>query len=104
MADLLILEFSVPQAVEVYNQVNGLLGIDPTTHAGEWPDGLLGHEAGSDGSSIVVVESWQSREAQEEFMSARLGPALRQADMPPPTRVTWLPQVGNWQRASSTTS
>jgi hypothetical protein len=98
MADLLIFEFSAPDAVELYNQVNKLIGIDPSTNSGDWPAGMLTHQAGGEGNGLVVVESWESREAQEEFMSARLGPALGQADVPPPTRVTWLPQVGGWQR------
>ena len=98
MPDLLIFEFTAPEAVELYHQVNALLGIDPTSDTADWPAGMLSHQAGGDGDSIVVVESWQSRAAQEDFMSTRLGPALSKADVPPPTRVTWLPQVGSWQR------
>jgi hypothetical protein len=98
MADLLIFEFSAPQAVELYHQVNALLGVDPSSPAADWPAGMLSHQAGSEGDSLIVVESWQSREAQEDFMSTRLGPALSKADVPPPTRVTWLSQVAAWQR------
>jgi hypothetical protein len=98
MADLLILEFTAPEAVELYHQVNNLLGVDPDTGDSDWPDGILSHQAGGEGDSLIVVETWESREAQEEFMSSRLGPALSKADVPPPTRVTWLPQVATWQR------
>ena len=98
MADLLILEFSAPDAVGIYHQVNKLLGMDPTTSAGDWPDGLLSHQAGEAGDSLVVVESWESHAAQEEFMNSRLGPAFAEAQVPPPARATWLSQVGSWTR------
>ena len=98
MADLLIFEFTAPEAVELYHQVNALLGVDPSSDASDWPAGMLNHQAGEDGDRLVVVESWQSREAQEDFMSTRLGPALSKADVPPPTRVAWFSQVGGWQR------
>jgi hypothetical protein len=96
--DLLVLEFSAPAAAELYNQVNKLIGLDPSTGSGDWPTGLLGHQAGADGDTVVVVETSESRAAQEEFMRARLEPAFAQADVPPPARVTWLPLVGSRQR------
>jgi hypothetical protein len=98
MADLCIIEFTTPGAVDLYYRVNKILGIDPTTHAGDWPDGLLSHQAGGEGESLIVVESWASREAQERFMNTRLGPAFGQADVPQPARLTWLPQVGDFRR------
>jgi hypothetical protein len=98
MTDLLVFEFSAPEAVELYRHVNKLIGIDPTANSGDWPDGMLTHQAGADGDSLFVVESWESRAAQEEFMRSRLGPALGKADAPPPVRVTWLSQVASWQR------
>jgi hypothetical protein len=94
MAELLILEFSAPAAVDLYNKVNELLGVDPTTGQGDWPAGLTEHLAGSEGDTLVVVESWESRRLQEEFMRDRLMPAFGEANVPQPTRVTWLPQVG----------
>lgn len=95
MAELLILEFSAPSAVEMYNQVNKALGMDPATGSGERPAGMIDHHAGGDGDSLVVVESWESRQAQEEFMNSRLMPAFAEAHAPQPTRVTWLPEVGH---------
>jgi hypothetical protein len=82
MADLLILEFSAPEAVGLYNQVNKLIGIDPSTDSGDWPAGLLTHQAAGQGDGLVVVESWESRAAQEQFISTRLGPALRRGEHP----------------------
>ena len=94
MAELLILEFSAPSAVDIYQRVNDLLGVDPAAGTGDWPAGLIDHHAGGEGETLVVVESWESREAQDEFMRTRLGPAFGQAQAPEPTRVTWLPEVG----------
>jgi len=94
MAELLILEFSAPSAVDIYERVNELLGVDPTTGTGDWPAGMIDHHAGGEGDTLVVVESWESREAQDEFMRTRLGPAFGEAHVPEPTRVTWLPEVG----------
>jgi hypothetical protein len=99
MAELLILEFSAPEAVELYNQVNKLIGLDPSTGSGDWPSGLISHQVGADGDTLMVVETWESRTAQEEFMRTRLVPAFGQAHVPPPARVTWLGQVSAWRRA-----
>ena len=98
MAEMLILEFTAPGAVQMYEQVNKLLGIDPSTGAGDWPTGILRHQAGATGDTLTVVESWESQEAQDQFMRTRLQPALAEAHMPPPTRVTWLPEAGSWPR------
>lgn len=94
MAEMLVLEFSAPDAVNLYEQVNKALGVDQSSGAGDWPPGMLHHVAGGEGDSLVVVESWQSREAQEQFMRDRLQPAFAETKVPPPHRVTWLPQIG----------
>lgn len=94
MADLLVLEFSSPQATEQYNKVNGLLGVDPATGKGDWPAGIQVHVAGQDGGSLIVVEVWESQAAQEKFMAERLGPALGQAGAPEPSRVQWFSLLG----------
>jgi hypothetical protein len=94
MAELLILEFSAPSAVELYNKVNTLLGVDPAGGTGEWPSGILSHHAGGENDTLVVVETWESRAAQEAFMRDRLMPAFGEANAPQPVRVTWLPEVG----------
>jgi hypothetical protein len=101
MAELLILEFTAPAAVDLYNRVSELLGVDPATGQGDWPAGMIDHHAAGEGDTLVVVESWQSREAQEEFMRDRLMPAFGEANVPQPTRVTWLPEVGRLVPASS---
>jgi hypothetical protein len=98
MAELLIFEFSARDALDLYRKVNELLGIDPDTSTGNWPAEMLSHQAGHEGDSLFVVESWESRTAQEEFMRSRLGPALEKANVPQPARVTWLQQVGEYRR------
>jgi hypothetical protein len=99
MAELLILEFSHPDGAGMYEQVNKNLGLDAATGSGDWPAGLTAHHAGVDGDTFVVVETWESRSAQDDFMRDRLGPAFAEASAPQPTRVTWLSEVGAWTRA-----
>jgi hypothetical protein len=98
MSDLLVLEFSAPEAVGIYNRINEILDIDPSGEGG-WPPGLISHEAGGEADALVVVEEWESREAQDEFMRTRLGPAFGEAHAPQPVRSTWLPAVGSWHRS-----
>lgn len=96
MSEVLILEFrDVDPAL--YATVNSILGLDPATGAGVWPDGLVAHTAGEhlDGNGLSVFEIWESREAQEAFMSSRVAPALGQAGAPDPTRVEWMLLKGN---------
>lgn len=95
MAELLVLEFTSSEAAELYNRVNGLLGVDSGTGEGDWPPGILTHVAGFSGpDQFIVVETWESQAAQEKFMADRLGPALGQAGAPEPRRVQWFTQLG----------
>ena len=76
MAAALILEFEGVTEKE-YRAVNDALGIDPTTGAGDWPDGLVSHSGGlNDDGHLVVMEVWDSPEHQARFMEGRLGEAL----------------------------
>jgi len=45
------------------------------------------------------VEVWESKGDQEKFMSNRLGPALEAENVPPPRRVAWFSEAGNWRRS-----
>lgn len=94
MADGVVLQFAGVSEAE-YDAVNAKLGIDPRTGEGDWPAGLLHHTAGASDGGWVVTEIWESRQAQGEFMSSRLGPAL--AGMPQPN-VTWFGVVADQQR------
>jgi hypothetical protein len=94
MAEVLVLEFSSPNALELYRKASEELGIDPETHHGDWPEGMMQHTAGVDGDTLIVVETWNSRAEQETFMHERLGPALESTGALQPGRVVWLSQVG----------
>jgi hypothetical protein len=90
MAMGLILEFdSIGR--DVYDAVNRKLGLDPTRATADWPSGLLFHAGGAKPGGWVVFEVWESKEAQERFMSERLGRALKEAGVTaPPGRIEWL--------------
>jgi hypothetical protein len=88
MAVGLILEFDGIGRRE-YEAVNHALGIDVA--GGDWPPGLRYHGAGEKDGGLVVYEVWESREAQETFMSERLGRALEEGGVRvPPVRMEWL--------------
>jgi hypothetical protein len=89
MAELFILEFD-GFGEAVYDKVNEILGIDQSTDEGDWPAGLVSHSAGPIEDGWIVIEVWETREDQDEFMKSRLGPALHQAGVDkPPKRAQW---------------
>jgi len=100
MPDVLVLEFNTPEAVELYRKVSGILNVDPSTGSGDWPPPLLHHVAGASGDKLVVVEVWESKAAQEEFMQKDLGPAMEKANVSPPTRAEWFAHAGEMHRHS----
>lgn len=90
MALGLILEFN-GIGRDVYDAVNRHLGIDTSRPGGTWPAGLLYHAAGAKGGGWVVFEVWTTKQAQERFMSERLGRALAASGVTAaPARVEWL--------------
>ena len=95
MSEAIILEFR-DASPDLYDAVNKILGLDPTSGSGDWPDGMVSHAGAEhpDGNGLTVFEIWESREAQDAFMTSRLGPALGQAGVPEPTRVEWMPLRG----------
>ena len=93
MADALILEFDTP--IDLYGKVNGLLGLDMQTGAGDWPAGMRSHTGASTANGLVVFEVWDSKAEQEAFMTDRLGPALHEAGAPQPKRVEWFEVLGH---------
>jgi hypothetical protein len=92
VAELLILEFEAPEAVSYYKAVNERLGL-AGDGSGDWPP-VNHHLAGESGNKLVVVEVWESKADQEEFMNGRLGAALAEAKVPAPTRVEWFTLAG----------
>ncbi|MCL4293941.1 MAG: hypothetical protein KJ056_13105, partial [Acidimicrobiia bacterium] len=97
MADLLILDFEGLDESD-YRKVNGELGVDPATGVGDWPAPMISHAAGrTDDGHLVVVEVWESRAGQQEFMD-RLGPALEAGGVTVQPRVTWAHLAGRYHR------
>jgi hypothetical protein len=86
----LILEFDGVGTAE-YEAVNAVLGVDPVSGEGDWPEGLISHAAGwRDDGRFFVVEVWSSVEAQEKFMNERLGAALAEGGVKEPSSVNWV--------------
>ena len=99
MPEIIVLEFTAPEAAEIYRSVNRLLGLEAGSAdlGPPWPAPLLSHVAGASGDKLIVVEVWESKAAQEEFMG-ELGAAFEKASVPPPTRVEWFTPVGEMHR------
>jgi len=94
MAMGLILEFD-GVGVAQYDAVNRELGLDARTGAGDWPEGLLSHAGGAKPGGWVVLEVWDSQDAQARFMDERLAAALAAGGIEgPPSRVEWLELAG----------
>jgi hypothetical protein len=98
MADVVVVEFAAPNAVEIYRSVNKILGWDGTPDPEHWPAGMLSHVAGESGDKLIVVEVWESQEAHGAFMESELGPAFAQAQVPEPTRLEWFTGVADIHR------
>lgn len=98
MAEVVVIEFSAPDAVNIYHQVNKLLGWEGTPDPEHWPAGMMSHIAGESGNKLVVVEVWESQAAQEAFMQSQLGPAFAEAEVPQPTRIEWFADVADMHR------
>ena len=95
MAELLILDFEGLEEAD-YVKVNGELGIDPETGEGDWPAGLVTHMAGvSEAGHLLVIEVWESQEAQADFMSSRLGAAIAGGGISTVPQVTWARVIGH---------
>jgi hypothetical protein len=89
MAELLTLEFDGLDETD-YAAVNAQLGLEPNSAAGDWPAGLITHIAGvAESGSALVIEVWDSRQAQADFMESRLGAALAGAGVTAVPKVTW---------------
>ena len=98
MAEVVVIEFSAPDAVSIYHRVNKILGWEGTPDPEHWPVGMLSHVAGESGDKLVVVEVWESQAAQEAFMRSQLGPAFAEAKVPQPARIEWFANVADMHR------
>jgi hypothetical protein len=94
MPELLMLDFEGVDEAR-YAKVNSELGLDPDTGAGDWPVGMITHVAGvSDAGHGYVIEVWESQQAQADFMTSRLGPAMARGGLSAVPRVTWARVMG----------
>ena len=93
MAEVIVIEVDCDPAL--YPKVNQLLGLDPATGSGDWPNGMVSHVGGGGDGTVVVVEVWESRAEQESWMASKLGPALGQVGVPQPKRMEWLDLLGH---------
>jgi hypothetical protein len=69
-----------------YWAVNDQLGIKADSQEG-YPEGLIAHAGGPTDTGWVVIEMWESKAAQEAFMSTRLGAALAASGVHAPSQV-----------------
>jgi hypothetical protein len=95
MAEVVVIEFSSPDAVNIYNSVNKIIGWEGEPDSEAWPNGMISHTAAEAGDKLIVVEAWESQADQERFMASKLGPAFHEANVPSPTRVEWFRGVMN---------
>ena len=95
MAEIVILDFEGVGEAD-YDAINEKLGIDPVANSGDWPAGMRSHISGwDDDGNFHVIEVWDSREAQGEFMNSRLGPAFGATGVAAPKKITWATQKGD---------
>lgn len=90
MAEVVVLEFSAPDAGSIYMRVNGILGWGGVPGADVRPEGLISSISGGTEDKLIVVETWESREHQQRFLHEQLGPALAEARVGQPSRVEWF--------------
>jgi len=93
MAEVVVLEFSVPDAGSIYMRVNGILGWGGVPGPEVRPEGLISSISGGTDDKLIVVEVWESRGHQETFLHERLGPALAEAKVAEPSRVEWFHNI-----------
>ena len=87
MAELLITEIDGIGEAE-YDHVNAELGLD-INGGGDWPDGLISHTTDTTETGLIVIEIWESREAQQAEMP-KLGAAIQKAGLQEkPMRANW---------------
>ena len=98
MAEVVVIEFTSPRALNIYNQVNKIIGWEGEPGSAAWPSGMISHLAGEAGDKLVVVEAWESQADQQRFMDSTLGPALKEAGAPAPTRLEWFGAAMNVHR------
>jgi hypothetical protein len=92
MAELLVTEIDGIGEAESF-KVNAELGVNMETGEGDWPVGLIRHTAGITDAGLIVVEIWESREAQGAELP-RLGAAIQKLGLQGvPMRSKWASKL-----------
>jgi len=78
MAVALILDLPGVTA-ELYDAVTGEVTADG------WPSEIIAHYAGPTAGGWTVVDVWESREAFDRFVNEKLGRAMGEAGVAPPS-------------------
>lgn len=94
MAYGIILEFGSDVTEQMYNAVNEKLGIEMNAGMGGLPAGLKSHAGGTTPGGFCVMEVWDSKALQEEWIGGTLGAALGAVGVSAPVRVTEIDIVG----------
>ena len=95
MSEVLVIEFT-GVTVDHYQAVNKILNVDQGSGEGDWPEGLHSHLGAASENGLIVVEVWESQDAQAAFFHSRLGPALGEAGVPQPARMEWMSLAGEY--------
>jgi hypothetical protein len=94
MAYGILFEFTDEVGKKHYDAVNAKLGVDMAGGSGPFPAGLRSHAGGASADGFFVIEVWDSKGEQEQWMAERLGPALAEVGVPAPIRLVELDLVG----------
>jgi len=62
-------------SLDKYDAVMKELGLKLDSNS-NWPEEILSHTAGSAGSTLVVVDVWESEAGFSKYRETRLGPAF----------------------------
>ena len=64
-----------------------------------WPAGVLTHSAGATADGFVVIESWESEDAWNEFFASTLQPAFEKVGGIPQPNVTRFEVANSYKRS-----
>jgi heme-degrading monooxygenase HmoA len=83
-----------------YEAVHRELGLDMRAGTGQWPEGLISHTAAMSDDGFIVVELWESKEAQAHFRDTRLMPAIQGVEVKVAPKIAWFEVVAHQEAAS----
>jgi heme-degrading monooxygenase HmoA len=90
-----VLEFSGGTMAQ-YDAVTSELGIKGDQG---WPSGLLTHSAGATADGFIVIESWESADAWNDFFASALQAAFEKVGGIPQPKVTQFEVKNSFTRS-----